>query len=152
MGYDLHRDNQTDEELSYYRWNMWGFPPVKYLAELYGWIPAGTTYEAWTDDNGVHHEEENSMDYDTNSGQTVSAEDAQAWANALKLAIPDLRNQPLVKETEKGRKIDDEFMKEREEIHNKIPDTLKRQFNTEGSIDYLEGFIRFLEAGEFQIY
>jgi hypothetical protein len=152
MGYDLHRDDQTDEELSYYRWNMWGFPPVKYLAELYGWIPAGTTYEAWTDDNGVHHEEETSMDYDTNSGQTVSAEDAQAWADALKLAIPDLRNQPLVKETEKGRKIDDEFMKEREEIHNKIPDTLKRQFNTEGSIDYLEGFIRFLEAGEFRIY
>jgi hypothetical protein len=151
MGYDLHRDDQTDEELSYYRWNMWGFPPVKYLAELYGWIPAGTTYEAWTDDNGVHHEEETSMDYDTNSGQTVSAEDAQAWADALKLAIPDLRNQPLVKETEKGRKID-EFMKEREEIHNKIPDTLKRQFNTEGSIDYLEGFIRFLEAGEFRIY
>ena len=47
MGFDLHRDNQTDEELSYYRWNIWGFPPVKYLAQVYGWEPMGTTYQEW---------------------------------------------------------------------------------------------------------
>ena len=152
MGFDLHRDNQTDEGLSYYRWNIWGFPPVKYLAEIYGWIPMGTRCEAWTDNEGNEHPAVEDVGYETNDGQTVSAEDAQAWANALKDAIPDLKKLKLVKPEDKSSKIDDEFMAWREDIHNKIPQAVMRWFNTENDIEYLEGFIRFLEAGEFQIY
>ena len=151
MGFDLSRDNQTDEELSYYRWNIWGFPPVRFLGEIYGWIPMGTVCEAWTDDDGKEYPE-SECGYETNDGQTVSAEDAQAWADALKLAIPDLRKMKMVKHEEKGTKIDDAFCAERNEIHDKIPHAIMRYFNTEESIEYLEGFIRFLEAGEFQIY
>ena len=151
MGYDLYRDEETDEDLHYFRWNIWGFPPVRYLAELYGWIPAGTRIEAWIDEDGQGHSAED-CEYDTNDGQTVSAKDAQNWADALKLAIVDLKQMPLVKEVSKSNKIDDENMKEREEIHNKVPDAIMRQFNTESSIAYLEKYVVFLVGGEFRIF
>ena len=136
MGFDLSRDNQTVEELSYYRWNIWGFPPVRFLGEIYGWIPAGTICEAWTDDNGKEYPA-SECGYDTNDGQTVSAEDAQAWADALKLAIPDLKKMKLVKPEDKSSRIDDSFWAERNEIHDKIPQAIMRWFNTERDIDYL---------------
>ena len=151
MGFDLYRDDETDEDLHYFRWNIWGFPPVRYLAELYGWIPTGTRIEAWIDEDGQGHSAED-CEYDTNDGQTVSAEDAQNWADALKLAIVDLKQMPMVKEGSKSTKIDDEYLKELEEIHNKVPDAIMRQFNTESSIAYLEKYVVFLEGGEFRIF
>ena len=66
--------------------------------------------------------------------------------------IVDLKQMPLVKEGSKSNKIDDEYMKEREEIHNKVPDAIMRQFNTESSIAYLEKYVVFLEGGEFRIF
>jgi len=151
MGYDLYREGDYTGSETYFRWNIWGFPPVRYLGELYGWIPKGTVIEAWTDDDGKEHEASEAW-YDTNDGQLVSAEDAQSWADALKLAIVDIKNNPIVKDGSKSNKIDDAYMKEREEIHNKVPDTIMRQFNTNNSIEYLERYITFLEDGEFKIY
>jgi hypothetical protein len=152
MGYDLYRDEETDEDLHYFRWNIWGFPPVRYLGEIYGWIPMGTTLEAWIDDDGNAHSKETDCGYDTNDGQIVCAEDAQLWADALKLALVDIKKLPIVKEGSKSSKIDDAYMAEREEIHNKVPETLLRQFNTETSISYLERYVVFLEGGDFKIY
>lgn len=151
MGYDLYRDEETDEDLNYFRWNIWGFPPVRYLGEIYGWIPAGTRIEAWIDEDGQGHSAED-CEYDTNDGQTVSAEDAQNWADALKLALVDIKKLPIVKESTKSTRIDDAYMAEREEIHNKVPETILRQFNTETSIGYLERYVTFLEGGDFKIY
>tara|TARA_R110002012_G_scaffold171990_1_gene336944 strand:- start:374 stop:829 length:456 start_codon:yes stop_codon:yes gene_type:complete len=151
MGYDLYRDEETDENLNYFRWNIWGFPPVRYLGEIYGWIPQGTVIEAWTDDDGKEYESSEAW-YDTNDGQIICAEDAQLWADALKLAIEDIKKQPIVKESTKSTKIDDAYMAEREEIHNKVPETILRQFNTETSIGYLERYVTFLEGGDFKIY
>ena len=151
MGYDLYRDEETDEDLNYFRWNIWGFPPVRYLGEMYGWIPQGTVIEFHVDDDGKEYEATEAW-YDTNDGQTVCAKDAQSWADALKLALVDIKKLPIVKESTKSSKIDDAYMAEREEIHNKVPETILRQFNTETSIGYLERYVTFLEGGDFKIY
>ena len=68
------------------------------------------------------------------------------------LVIVIVKKMKLVKPEDKSSVIDDEFMAWREEIHEKIPHAIMRWFNTENDIEYLEGFIRFLEAGEFQIH
>jgi hypothetical protein len=144
MGFDL--DNCEDN--SYFRWNMWGFPPIRFLGELYGWIPMGTKIEAWIDDDGNGHSEEDCW-YETNDGQIVCAEDAQNWAEALKEAIKDLK---ITEEETESQRIDDDYMAERQKIWDKEPDAIRNYFNTESDIKYIEDFIVFLEKGDFRIF
>lgn len=147
MGYDLYRENEG-EKTDYFRWNIWGFPPVRFLAELYGWIPQGTLVPAWTDSDG------NSFDdikcwYDSNDGQVVCEEDAQEWAKALKLAIKDLE---VIKEKQESVKLDNDFMDERKKIYDMDAEAIRNYFNTKDDIEYVEKFIVFLNKGEFRIY
>ena len=151
MGYDLYREGDYVGEHTYYRWNIWGFPPVKYLAELYGWKPMGTVIKAWTDDDGKEHLE-SACSYDTNDGQVVNEQDAANWATALSLAIEDIKKRPSVKEDSKSNKIDDAYMEKRRLIHQGHAQTLLDEFNTESELTYLENFVVFLNEGEFQIY
>ena len=139
MGFDL--SNCEDE--SYFRWNIWGFPPIRFLGEIYGWVPMGTTI---TDSERDKIED---FWYDTNDGQVVCEEDASNWAEALTVAIKDLE----ITDTEtKGRRIDDDYMVERTKIWNKEPDAIKRYFDTKEDIEYVGQFITFLEKGAFYIF
>ena len=68
MGFDLYREfDEKDRPTDYFRWNIWGFPPIRFLGEMYGWIPMGTIAHSWTDDEGIEHEEEK-CGYETNDG------------------------------------------------------------------------------------
>jgi len=155
MGFDLYRENENlDGEKhqfgakDYFRWNIWGFPPIRFLGELYGWVPMGTISPSWTDDDGIEHGE-SECGYDTNDGQVVTAKDAQNWADALKEGVKDLVPN---KNIDTGGRIDDDFMRERKSIWDKDPDAIRNWFNTIDDIDYVLDFISFLERGEFRIY
>ena len=149
MGFDLYRE--TEEDNDYFRWNIWGWPPIMFLAELYGWQPMGCVIESWVDDEGITHDE-TECGYSSNDGQTVCEEDAMNWAEALELALSDLRKEPTVKEGSKSTTIDDEFWSDRNLIHSKDAETLKREFNTASEQEYLEMYIAFLKKGSFKIY
>jgi hypothetical protein len=144
MGFDLYREHESiDGEQpvnDYFRWNIWGFPPIRFLAELYGWIPAGTIVQ-------MEGEEEEECGYETNDGQTVSIEDAQNWANALKEAVKDLKP---TGGSESGS-FDDEFWVERKLIWAKDADAIKGWFSTKDDIEYIQQYITFLEGGSFII-
>ena len=149
MGYDLYRE--TEEHNDYFRWNIWGFPPVRFLGELYGWIPMGTIIPAWIEEDGNGHSQEEAG-YDTNDGQIVCEEDANNWAEALAEALVDLRKIGHTKESKESQVIDDEYMAERERIWDKDADAIRQYFRTKADHDYLEDYITFLKKGEFRIY
>ena len=75
MGMDL------DGKGGDFRFNIYGWRAVLALAEMNGWEPAGTVLEQELGWSGG---------YDTNDGQTVTAEDAARLADALERALPDL--------------------------------------------------------------
>ena len=144
MGFDLYREHESiDGETpvsDYFRWNIWGFPPIRFLAELYGWIPAGTIVQ-------IEGEEEEECGYDSNDGQTVSNEDAQNWAKALKEAIKDLK--PTSESWNSS--IDDEFWVQRKLIWKQDAEAIRGWFNTKDDIEYIQQYITFLEGGSFII-
>lgn len=149
MGFDLYREyDEQDKPSDYFRWNIWGFPPIRFLGELYGWVPMGTISPAWTDDEGVEHSEEK-CGYETNGGQTVCALDAKNWAEALKVAIKELKERKPVK---CGNDLDDKFFEERKKIWDKDAETIKDWFSSPADIQYIEAYIIFLEKGEFNIH
>ena len=143
MGFDLHRE---ESEKDYFRFSIWGFPPIRFLAEAFGWAPEGCI-ATWEDDDG--NEKTAECWYDTNDGQVVTTQDAENWANALKDVI---KAGIIPKDVihEESRKIDDEFMAERELIWNGDIEACANYWA--GQEDYVQEFIEFLEEGEFQIY
>jgi hypothetical protein len=138
MGFDLY--SLSDE--SYFRWNMWGFPPIRFLGELYGWEPMGTIVQ-------IEGEEEEGCWYETNDGQIVCKEDAKNWAKALEKAIPDI---PIVAKEDTTQFLNDEYMKRRSAIWRKEKDAIMKEFDTEDSVEYIKDFIVFLRKGAFRIY
>jgi len=156
MGYDLYREGDYEGEQDYFRWNVWGFPPVRYLGELYGWQPMGTKLDAWFDDDGKEYPEQLDVGYSTNDGQIVCAEDANNWAIALERALVDLESKPVVDFDSKSNRIDDAYMKNREQIHNPSAphhkEALHGEFNTVEEQNRLKRFIVFLKDGAFNIY
>ncbi len=66
MGFTLHRGDQ----LVSIGWHSWG--QILDAAKRHGWIPAGT---------------ESPIAYELNDGQTVTADDAWAFADALQVAL-----------------------------------------------------------------
>lgn len=144
MGYDLYRDTDDNGVGGYFRFSIWGFPPIRFLAEAYGWEPMGAIYY---DEEG--NEEEERMGYDTNDGQTVCAEDANNWADALELVLKD-NIVPEIDEYPDGRKIDDDYMKERALIWT--GDTIACAKYWSGESKYIQEFIDFLREGEFVIW
>ena len=149
MGFDLYREHdERDKPADYFRWNIWGFPPIRFLGELYGWIPMGTISPAWTDEDDTFHPEEQ-CGYESNSGQTVCAKDAKNWAEALKVAVKELKKRKTVKSNDN---LDDEFFKERKKIWDRDAETIKNWFSSPDDIQYIEAYIKFLEKGEFNIH
>ena len=149
MGYDLYREqeaNNIEPVNDYFRWNIWGFPPIYALGELYGWEPMGCISSPWTDDDGVEHEEE-PMGYFSNDGQTVCGLDAQNWANALKKAVKELTPSNV----EKTNEFNDEFWATRTAIRNGDKDAITKWFSSTDSIQYIRDYITFLEGGSFNI-
>lgn len=145
MGFDLYRDNPSlegEEPVNdYYRFSIWGFPPVRFLAEANGWIPMGTT---------VITNEGNEFEcgYDTNDGQIVCAEDAKNWANALELAIDTIPEEPIHEEM---RRIDtQDFKQERKDIWSGCPTACANYFA--GDRQYILDFIEYLRRGAFKIW
>jgi len=142
MGYDLNNCNDN-----YFRWNIWGFPPIRFLAEIYGWEPMGTIIEAWYDEDGNSYEESEAW-YDSNDGQTVCAEDSMNWAIALEAALKDLTHDGK----ERSSLRTDAHKQLRQDIWNKDADVLRDYFSNVDSIAYVKEFVVFLKEGSFTIY
>lgn len=78
MGFDL-----TNDKGSYLRFSPSGWALALNLAEVYGWVPAGTTLPHDGESAGINWTGE----YATNEGQRVSSEDALALAQACTRAL-----------------------------------------------------------------
>jgi hypothetical protein len=81
MSFDLH--NEKGERFSF-RSSGWNY--YRNLAGEYGWQPAGTLPP-----DGLPDSDSWSKTYDSNDGQWVSDEDAEALARALQAALDDPR-------------------------------------------------------------
>jgi hypothetical protein len=107
MGMDLYGDH-GDERVNCWRWQC-----ILLLGLKYGWEPRGTeppdpensdhedSEDEDFDDEDFDHEDSSFEDfdpkewdgnYDSNCGQTVTADDAAALANAVERALPDIPN------------------------------------------------------------
>lgn len=137
MGYDLYREGESTND--YFRWNIWGFPPIFALGELYGWEPMGCKYQ--------EEGEVGEIGYFSNDGQTVIAEDAQNWANALKLALKELKPSNV----HNLKEFNDEFWIQRTAIRNGEKSAIIEWFGDKDSIEYIGQYITFLEGGSFNI-
>jgi len=83
MGYDLR--NELGHEMGF---NMSAFCNLLFLAEQYGWKPAGTRAPAHFDLDTWRRPWDGN--YTSNDDQVVTNSDALAMAEALERAIPDI--------------------------------------------------------------
>jgi hypothetical protein len=156
MAMDLH-----NEKGEYFRFNIFSWRKILALAKQYGWKPIGT--------DGVFHGE-NTGDlwaggYLSNEGNAVKHEDAQAMAEALKLALcdmvnsspedcgtaesPEITNDPFIKELMKTFGSTDSDIEQRVlEAASKSPIEFFRG-EAEGQV---KAFIHFCREGSFTIW
>lgn len=169
MGYDLCRDGTEDEDLRYFRYNIWGWPAVMQLAVRYGWEPMGTTIPELSADiireNDIPESEvqrHNTFvidwcgDYSSNDGQIVNAKDAAAFAEALEKSLDDIPDHKIRApgEGEDGTTsiADPLWQKHRDAIRAGSIPALVVTFSGKDSKRRLIKFIKFLRGGEFSIY
>lgn len=88
MGMCLY-NNREEISLSF-RFVPWA--RILDLAQYYGWQPMGTVDPCWDDDPDSEFYVDQTWDgnYGTNALQTVTAEDANALADALERALADV--------------------------------------------------------------
>ena len=86
--------NQHDDRL---RFTNVAWARILYLAEDYGWQPAGTVSPCDHEDptSEFYMAEPWDGNYGSNDGQTVTADDAEAFADALEGALRDIPDRPL---------------------------------------------------------
>jgi hypothetical protein len=136
---------------------------ILYLAEDYGWKPAGTLSPYDHDDpNSEYYVAEPwHGGYATNEGQLVSADDARAFADALEAAcerIPDqrIRSGEYVRVGDLPASIDDPVVAL--VAHTGIVDTVPREFLNVYEFFAGDGktaikdLIAFCRKGEFWLY
>lgn len=104
MGYYIKSYNEAKipNEM---RYSVYAWPKLLTLARSYGWEPEGTSIIFGFDECFVEDSADREKSYLLMDGQTVSAKDAAALANALENAlddIPDFQSGELVRIVKPG--------------------------------------------------
>ena len=172
MGYDLYCEAATPSSVpakdKYFRWNIFGWPPVLSLATMYGWEPEGTSIPRLSDEMAREHnlsKEEvrrhNEMvddwagEYYGNDGQIVSAQDAANMANAIEASLDDIPDFeiPIPGVGEDGMVSVDNvnYKKHRDALQAGSRAAYAVNYSGAKNKKYLRDFIKFLRLGEFSI-
>jgi glycosyltransferase involved in cell wall biosynthesis len=138
MGYDLTSESGADLRFTAEAWAL-----LLNLAEAYGWKPCGSAAPEEV------NPEEWAGDYDSNDGQRVSREDAEAMAAALERALADPGR--TEKERHIGRELNEELRRlEVEAFGEDLPPENEGELLTTDD-QTLQALVGFLRAGSFTI-
>lgn len=170
MGYDLYSENYDNlpEGEGYFRWNIWGWPPILTLGAAYGWKPMGTIIHKLTpeliEENNISEEDANKHNeaveawdgsYTGNDGQIVIAKDANNLADALESClddIPDFHIPNPGAEEDGTTKLDNlAGQKHRDSLRQGSRPALTVEFSGTENKNYIRDFIKFLRLGDFSI-
>ena len=169
MGYDLYTEAEgVDGKDGYFRWNIWGWPPILNLGTMYGWEPAGTTIQPLTpeliQEHSISEEEarrhnihavEWEGSYHGNDGAIVSAEDASKLADALEASLDDIPDfeikTPGAQEDGTVRLDNKAHEKHRQSLRDGAMAAYAVEYSGKENKEYIRKFIKFLRLGAFSI-